>query len=89
LVYVTGKVTRKGQVTIPAEARKALGLKEGDKVSFVLKDSALVVEKAKSWTELTKGIVKYKGPTLSAEELREATETAIAEDVMERMRRNA
>ena len=87
-MYMTGKVTRKGQVTIPAQARKALGLSEGDKVSFVLRDGAVLVEKAKSWTERTKGAVKYDGPVLSAEELREATEIAIAEDVMERMTRN-
>ena len=28
-------VTRKGQVTIPAELRRALNLKEGDRVAFV------------------------------------------------------
>jgi len=29
-------VTRKGQVTIPADIRHTLGIKEGDKVAFVL-----------------------------------------------------
>jgi len=32
-------VTRKGQVTIPAEVRKALDLKRGDVVAFTLPDS--------------------------------------------------
>jgi AbrB family looped-hinge helix DNA binding protein len=30
-------VTRKGQITIPADIRHALGLKEGDTVAFKLK----------------------------------------------------
>ena len=33
-------VTRKGQVTVPAEVRKALALKQGDKVAFELPESA-------------------------------------------------
>jgi antitoxin PrlF len=35
-------ITSKGQVTIPAEVRKHLGLKQGDKVSFVIEDEGQV-----------------------------------------------
>ncbi len=35
---IPSTITSKGQVTIPAEVRKHLGLKQGDKVSFVLDD---------------------------------------------------
>ena len=35
-------VTRKGQVTIPAELRKALNLKQGDRVAFVLEPEGMV-----------------------------------------------
>jgi antitoxin PrlF len=31
----TAKVTSKGQITIPAEVRKTLGLKTGEKVAFL------------------------------------------------------
>jgi AbrB family looped-hinge helix DNA binding protein len=31
---VVAKITSKGQITIPAETRRLLGLKPGDKVSF-------------------------------------------------------
>jgi antitoxin PrlF len=31
----TAKITSKGQITIPAEVRKALGLKTGEKVAFL------------------------------------------------------
>ena len=34
-------VTRKGQITVPAEVRKALGLKQGDKVTVALSDGTL------------------------------------------------
>lgn len=35
-------VTRKGQITVPAELRKALNLKEGDKVAFVLEPDGAI-----------------------------------------------
>ena len=35
---VVSTVTSKGQVTIPAEIRKHLNIKEGDKLSFVIED---------------------------------------------------
>lgn len=35
-------VTRKGQVTIPSELRKALKLKQGDRVAFVLEPEGVV-----------------------------------------------
>jgi antitoxin PrlF len=35
---LTSTVTSKGQVTIPAEVRKHLGIKQGDRLSFVIED---------------------------------------------------
>lgn len=37
------KVTSKGQITIPLEIRKKLGLKEGDKVLFLEDDGKIVI----------------------------------------------
>ncbi len=34
-------VTRKGQVTVPVEFRKRLGIQEGDSVEFTLEEGAL------------------------------------------------
>ena len=79
-MYVTGKVTRKGQVTLPIRARKALGLNEGDNVSFVLRDGAIVIEPALSWVERTKGIFKHDGPPLTPKQEDEAVVHAIVED---------
>jgi antitoxin PrlF len=39
---VTSTVSSKGQVTVPAEVRKHLGIKEGDKLSFVIEEQGKV-----------------------------------------------
>ena len=80
-------VTRKGQVTIPIEIRRAMGLKEGDSVAFVRDGDEVRLEHWISVVDRTAGIVKTEGPPLSAEELRAAAEQAIADDVVERMSR--
>ena len=80
-------LTRKGQVTVPAAIRRALGLKEGDRVSFTLDGDEVRLSRTGSVVERTAGMLKSDLPPLSAEELREAAEWAIAEDVVERMNR--
>jgi AbrB family looped-hinge helix DNA binding protein len=84
----TTTITRKGQITIPVEIRSALGLVEGDTVEFELEDSTVLLRaRPGNVIERTKGAVKSERPAMTAEELRIAGETAIAEDVMERARR--
>jgi AbrB family looped-hinge helix DNA binding protein len=78
-------VTRKGQVTIPAD-RRALGIKEGDKVAFVLEDDQVKLTRKGSVVEQTAGALKSDIPALSLREEREATEQAIAEEALERSR---
>ena len=43
VVMDVAKVTSKGQVTIPADVRDAMGVREGDKVLFVRMDDGSVV----------------------------------------------
>ena len=78
-------VTRKGQITIPAEIRRALDLKEGDKVAVVLEGDEVRLARAGSVVARTAGLLKTGRPPLTAEELRDAGEQAIAEDVVERL----
>jgi AbrB family looped-hinge helix DNA binding protein len=40
----TSNLTSKGQVTVPASIRHELGLKPGDKVRFVRKGKAVLIE---------------------------------------------
>jgi AbrB family looped-hinge helix DNA binding protein len=76
--------TRKGQVTIPIEIRRVMGIKEGDRVSFIADENGVRLKARGSVTERTAGMFRGAGPVLSAEELRVAAEVAIAEDVMRR-----
>lgn len=79
-------VTRKGQVTIPVEIRRALGLKEGDKVAFSMQDGEVRLLRGGSVVERTAGALGSDSPMLAAGEERAAAEQAIAEDVIERGR---
>jgi AbrB family looped-hinge helix DNA binding protein len=82
----SGLVTRKGQVTIPAEVRRELGIKEGDRVSFRMEDGGVHIIRRGSVAERTAGMFKSNEPPLSAQELRELAEQAIAEEAMRRSR---
>jgi AbrB family looped-hinge helix DNA binding protein len=42
---IVSTITSKGQVTIPAEIRKHLGVRQGDKLSFVIDDAGDVALK--------------------------------------------
>ncbi|RMC58725.1 AbrB/MazE/SpoVT family DNA-binding domain-containing protein [Lactobacillus sp. ESL0260] len=56
---LTGKVSQKGQVVIPASIRKALDLKRGSEVSFKLENGAITIKKlptALDWANLVKQI---------------------------------
>ncbi len=79
-------VTRKGQITIPAEMRRALDLAEGDKVEISLEVDGVRLRRGdQSVVAKTAGIIKSDIPRLSAEEERRAAEEAIAEAALERL----
>jgi len=78
-------VTRKGQITVPAEIRKALGLHQGDKVALVLENDEVRLRRAGSVVAQTAGLLKTSERPLSAKELREEAEKVIAEDVATRL----
>jgi AbrB family looped-hinge helix DNA binding protein len=78
-------VTRKGQVTIPAEVRKALDLKRGDMVAFSLPSSpadATTVRRAPagrtSVVEELFGSLHSEVPALTPAEEKAAFERAVA-----------
>jgi AbrB family looped-hinge helix DNA binding protein len=79
-------MTRKGQVTIPTEIRKALGLVEGDRLEVQLESDTVCLRRAESVITRTAGIFEHPGPGRSAEELREAVETAIGLEAEARSR---
>jgi antitoxin PrlF len=61
-VVEMGSVSSRGQIAIPSEIRKELGLEEGSKVIFTVKDDAIILRKitAASWEELTRPFTSAK-----------------------------
>lgn len=78
-------LTRKGQITVPAEIRRALGLKQGDKVALVLEEGQARLVRAGSVVTRTAGLLKGQAAPATAEELREAAERAVARESVERI----
>jgi AbrB family looped-hinge helix DNA binding protein len=80
---ISGKITRKGQVTIPASYRSKYGLREGDVVTFHEVNGKLVVEGARNAVrDLAGSLSAYaKGkPPLSDEMIDQTVEASILEN---------
>ena len=78
-------LTRKGQITVPAEIRRALGLKEGDKVAVSLRDddaSQANLRPVKSVAALTFGAVKPRRRPEDLGELRRLAEETVVEEAI-------
>jgi AbrB family looped-hinge helix DNA binding protein len=83
------KITRKGQITVPAELRRNMKLGIGDSVSLVEEDGEVRLERTGSWVERTAGIFYRPGmPILSDRELKDAAEQAWADEAFERDERS-
>ncbi len=83
-------MTRKGQITVPVEIRRALGLKEGDKVAVSLEDGHARLVPYGSVAARTAGIFAGTGPAIPGGEPRSAFEEryferGVAEEVVRKM----
>ena len=68
------KVTRNYQITIPAEIRKALGIREGEYLSVALRGDEIVIKKAEmKWPSLD------LGRDFTPEEIEENSRKALVE----------
>jgi antitoxin PrlF len=68
----TASVNSKGQITIPAEVRKDLGLKAGDRVWFIKGEHGEYILKVKTGSiQDHRGIVKWTGKPVTIEEMNE------------------
>ena len=81
----TSTVTVKGQVTIPLEIRKALGLKPRDRVTFVLEDGMARIQPVHSRLEALVGSVKPKKRPEDFKELRRLAMEEVAERALKEM----
>jgi antitoxin PrlF len=83
---VHSTVTTKGQVTIPVEIRRLLQVQPHDRVSFVVEDDNVRLVRSQSVVARTAGALKQDKPPLTAKELREAAEKAIAKEAASRLK---
>lgn len=74
-------VTAKGQVTIPVEIRRQLGLRPGDKVKFLIHPSGGAVMLPMRPASELRGMLKYDGPPATIEEMDEAIAEGAAESM--------
>jgi antitoxin PrlF len=69
----SAKLTSKGQITIPKEVRKALGLQTGDRLAFRLRDDGTVQVEAETIDlRSLRGSVRTKVKGVSVEAMKEA-----------------
>jgi len=77
------KMTSKGQITLPKEIRLKLGLKQGDRVRFIVDDDGRVrLLPAKRDVSELMGILPSPKRRLSLKEMDEAVQIAVARHVL-------
>lgn len=79
------RVSKKGQVTLPAQARKHLNIKPKDYINFILEDRAVRIVPSGKEIEALKGIIKAEGP----QDFKAARHRAMEETVRERTAKTA
>jgi AbrB family looped-hinge helix DNA binding protein len=79
------RVTSKGQVTIPVEIRRALGIKPRDRLAFTLVDGEARVVKAESVVDRLAGSIPWPGGPIDIKRLRREFEDAMARNVRREM----
>jgi len=76
------KVTRGGQISLPAEARAVLGVKPGDKVYVVIEDGEVKVRRPEYTVDEVFGKLPHPRPGVSIEQLiRDGMEDWAAEEM--------
>jgi AbrB family looped-hinge helix DNA binding protein len=79
---ITAQVSDKGQITIPADVRRKLGLKAKSRVEIQAREDGLLIRPMKSIGELSGIFRDYaKGKTTDWSVIREETMRIVAEEV--------
>ena len=77
------RVSERGQISIPAAARKKLGIKPKSNVSVEVRENEIVIKPMKSIMEVAGIFREYaKGKTTDWDTIREETMKAVAREVM-------
>ncbi len=76
-------MTSKGQVTVSANLREALGLKTGDRVKMMLQDDGSVkLERIKEIAEVLASFPKFDGKPMTVREMEELAQEELARGAM-------
>jgi AbrB family looped-hinge helix DNA binding protein len=77
----SASVTSKGQITIPIEVREDLGLRTGDRVSFIKGENGEYIFRPKTGSIMNMiGMFKWLGKPVTIEEMNEGIAAHIRED---------
>lgn len=76
-------ITRKGQVTIPTAIRDRLGMKEGEKVLFVMRGEEVVLKVIKETILDLRGSVQSSAHPEDFEKIRQSVKQTVAKKVAE------
>lgn len=78
------KISTKGQITIPAEIRKKLGLEPNDKVSIRLLNDEIVLKPItkEDFFDLA-GSVDHEGGEIDFDQMRESTKKSVAKSIID------
>ena len=80
---LTAAVTRKGQVTIPVEIRRFLGVAPRDRVVFLVEAGQVRIAPATSVVARTAGMLASDRPRLTSREEKIAAEEAMAGEAIQ------
>jgi AbrB family looped-hinge helix DNA binding protein len=80
----SARLTTKGQVTIPIDVRRLLGVRAHDEVTFVVENNQVRLTPATSVVTRTAGMLKDGPRRVSPREEKSAAEEAIAEEAEKR-----
>ncbi|HWQ73571.1 MAG TPA: AbrB/MazE/SpoVT family DNA-binding domain-containing protein [Desulfitobacteriaceae bacterium] len=85
---LSGKLTSKGQLTIPVELRKLLKIKEGDRLAFVLDENERIIEVRPKPKKSIRGVLGTLKPTspIDVDEAIEIGKTERAKAIDDRLR---
>jgi AbrB family looped-hinge helix DNA binding protein len=73
-------VSPKGQITIPAEVRRLLGVKPKDKITIIVEGEAVTLQPARSRLDAIYQSVEALTPPRTDEEIEAIVEEEIAQD---------
>lgn len=85
MTEITTTITQRGQVTIPAQVRRVLGLKPRDKVTFTIEGNEVRLVPASFTLESAYGSVKPSRRPEDFEELSQAAKDAKAEKTLRKL----